>query len=99
MRQFVKSGQFIPAQIKDYGRGILARLVNAVVWLGVFLICIHDIRIAKKADFEHSILIGSKTSMAKVKVITGISGVVTAALIGYTIYLIPFAVGMQVSII
>ena len=28
MRQFVKSGQFIPAQIKDYGRGILARLVK-----------------------------------------------------------------------
>lgn len=78
---------------------LVIAIVNAVVWLGVFLICIHDIRIAKKADFEHSILIGSKTSMTKVKVITGISGVITAALIGYTIYLVPFAVGMQVSII
>ena len=78
---------------------LVIAIVNAVVWLGVFLICIHDIRIAKKADFEHSILIGSKTSMAKVKVITGISGVIAAALIGYTIYLVPFAVGMQVSII
>ena len=77
---------------------LVSAIVNAVVWLGVFLICIHDIRIAKKADFEHSILIGSKTSMAKVKVITGISGVIAAALIGYTIYLVPFAVGMQVSI-
>ena len=73
--------------------------MNTVVWLGVFLICIHDIRIAKKADFEHSILIGSKTSIVKVKVIAGISGVITAALIGYTIYLVPFAVGMHVSII
>ena len=77
---------------------LVIAIVNAVVWLGVFLICIHDIRIAKKADFEHSILIGSKTSMAKIKVIAGISGVITAALIGYTIYLVPFAVGMQVSI-
>ena len=72
--------------------------MNTVVWLGVFLICIHDIRIAKKANFEHSILIGSKTSMVKNKVIAGISGVITAALIGYTIYLVPFAIGMQVSI-
>lgn len=73
---------------------LIVTVINIVIWLVIFAICIRDIWKAKGNTFVDSFFFGPDFPKPRAKLMAGISGAFTSAAIGYCVYLIPFAFGL-----